>query len=263
MMADSSIPISIVIPVFNNSDSIVNALDSCTNQTFLPKEIIVVDDNSSDDSFLVVEQWKERYKGVVKITLLALGVNSGPSVARNRGWELASGDYVSFLDADDKFLANKLETIVPILRDNQDIVLLAHGYALKEHKEEYGSNLQYISSSVLLKKNLFTTPTVTLKSSVLERFDEEMRYTEDHDLWLRITQKYNKTYFIENVLTVISRPVRAVGGQSANLWGMRKGEIYMYKKYCKDNALMVLFPMFLGYSLAKHAVKLLKDQIEN
>jgi len=113
----------------------------------------------------------------------------------------------------------------------------------------------------LLLKNLFATPSVTVKCSISERFDESMRYTEDHDLWLRLTQKYDATYLLETVLTIIDRPVRSVGGQSANLWAMRKGEIKMYWKYCKKSIKMILFPLFLVFSLGKHLLKMIKGRL--
>ncbi len=249
---------SVVIPMFNASEHIMKTLESCVGQTYLPKEIIVVDDRSSDNSVAVLQEWKENYEGTVEIVLKCLEVNSGPSKARNRGWDLARGEYVAFLDADDRFLDNKLEVIHRILEDNKEIVLLGHGYSLAEQEQNTRSNLKKISTKDLLLKNLTTTPSVIVKRDIEERFDESMRYTEDHDLWLRITQKYDRTYFLNNVLTIIDRPVRAEGGQSSNLWAMRKGEIEMYRKFCKRNGVMILFPLFVAYSLAKHGIKTIR-----
>ena len=248
---------SIVIPMFNNANVVSDTLNSCIQQTLLPLEIIVVDDASTDNTVDIVRHWRDQYTGDVEIIIEYFKINRGPSSARNRGWNVAKGEYVAFLDADDKFVSNKLETVETILRVKNDIVLLAHGYALKEETIDCGS-LKKVSTKMLLIKNMFATPAVVVQRTIPERFDESMRYTEDHDLWLRLTSKYNKTYYVDDVLTVIDRPVRAEGGQSANLWAMRKGEIKMYKKFCKANALMVLFPLFLGYSLAKHGIKLLK-----
>lgn len=249
---------SIVIPMFNASEYIVKTLESCVEQSYLPKEIIVVDDRSSDNSVAVLQEWKENYEGTVEIVLKCLEVNSGPSKARNRGWDLARGEYVAFLDADDRFVSKKLETIAEVLHEHREIVLLGHGYALVDQKKNDTSNLEKVSTEDLLLKNLTTTPSVIVKRNIEERFDESMRYTEDHDLWLRITQKYDETYFLDTVLTIIDRPVRAEGGQSSNLWAMRKGEIFMYEKYCKTNKKMLLFPLFAVFSLSKHFIKMIK-----
>ncbi len=255
-----SVEISVVIPMYNASEHIVKTLESCIHQNHLPKEIVVVDDCSHDDSFLKVREWKKNYRGTVNIVLERLVRNSGASVARNVGWERTTGNYIAFLDADDTFISTKIETVVRTLRKKRDIVLLANGYALHNESKVEENTLKKVSTHSLLKKNLFVTPSVTLRREIAERFDETMRYTEDHDLWLRVTQAYAQTYYLDKVLTVIDRPVRSEGGQSANLWAMRRGEIKMYRKYCKANKLMVLFPLFLGYSLMKHLLKTIKGR---
>ncbi len=107
-------------------------------------------------------------------------------------------------------------------------------------------------------KNYFATPTATVKRDILERFDESMLYTEDHDFFLRIISKYNETYYIDTSMTVINRPITSLGGQSASLWEMRKGEIKMYKKYCSEHKKMIFFPLFLFFSLSKHIWKKLR-----
>ena len=249
---------SVVIPMFNASQHIVKTLESCIEQTYLPQEIIVVDDCSSDDSYALVQKWIEQYSGEIEVVLEGLERNSGPSKARNVGWDLANAEYVAFLDADDRFISKKLETIAEVLHEQKEIVLLGHAYALVDQKKNDTSNLEKISTKDLLLKNLTTTPSVIVKRNIEERFDESMRYTEDHDLWLRITQKYDETYFLDTVLTIIDRPVRAEGGQSSNLWAMRKGEIQMYRKYCKANKMMILFPLFATFSLSKHFIKMIK-----
>ncbi len=249
---------SIIIPMFNASNTMVKTLESCINQTYGLKEIIIIDDCSTDDSMQVVKQWKKNYNGNIEIVLEKLEQNSGPSKARNRGWDLASSDYVIFLDADDKFLSNKLEVIDSVLMENPEIILLGHSYSLEGEEKKETSSLEKISTADLLLKNLTTTPSVIVKRDIEERFDESMRYTEDHDLWLRITKKYNKTYYLNRVLTIIDRPVRSKGGQSSNLWAMRKGEIIMYYKYCKTNRIMLLFPLFTVFSLSKHVLKMIK-----
>ncbi len=252
--------ISIVVPMYNASFHIVKTIESAIAQTLPAKEIIVIDDCSSDDSMAVVEKWKEHYDGTVKVLLKHLETNVGPAGARNMGWELASGEYVAFLDADDIFVDKKFETVMPILSANSDIVLLGHKACVKNVVTEGTEKLEKISSIALIKRNLFATPSVIIKREIPERFDESMYFTEDHDLWLRVTQIYDKSYYLDSVLSVIDRPVRAKGGQSANLWGMRKGEIKMYYKFCKTNNLMIVFPIFFGYSLAKHIVKSFKGR---
>ena len=250
--------ISIVIPMFNASEFIGRTIGSCLSQTYLPKEIILVDDCSTDDSVKVVSKYIEEYEGSVKIILEVLANNSGPSKVRNRGWDLASARYVSFLDADDRFLPEKLEVMHSFLERENTVVLLGHEYGIDKIDES--SESEYIELGVkdFLKKNYFTTSAVIVKREIEERFDETMRYTEDQDLFLRVTQKYNKTYYLNQELVLRDREMNEEGGLSGNRWAMRKGEMKMYYKYCKSNSIMILFPLFAAYSLGKHTLKMLK-----
>ncbi|HHD72490.1 MAG TPA: glycosyltransferase family 2 protein [Epsilonproteobacteria bacterium] len=249
---------SIVIPLYNASGQIRRTLDSCVSQSYLPSEIIIVDDQSSDDSMNIIKAWENDYHGEVTIVIEQLPQNSGPAAARNRGWDLATGEYLAFLDADDRFVPEKLKHIVPMLENDPHIILLMHAYILPDKQAPKSTTLQKVSSRILLLKNLSATGAIIIKRSIPERFDESMRFTEDHDLWLRVTQAYDQTYHLDTALTIIDRPVRSSGGQSANVWAMRKGEIRMYKKYCKSSGIMILFPLFAAFSLSKHLLKLIK-----
>jgi len=161
---------------------------------------------------------------------------------------------------DTAFIVDKLEKIEIILRENNDIVLLGHdAYVGDVVEKDTSMMLKKLRVRDFLKRNPFTTPSVIVKRKTPERFDEKMRYTEDHDLWLRITQKYQQSYYLDEKLTVIDRPVRSKGGQSANLWAMRKGELLMYNKFCHQHKLLYLLPIFYLFSLSKHLYKYLGD----
>ena len=250
---------SIVIPVYDSEETIIRALDSCLSQSLLPMEIIIIDDCSMDKSSILVKKWQDAYSGDVSIVYKKLEHNSGPSRARNTGWDIAKGEYVCFLDADDYFMHNKLERVDALLRGQEEIVLLAHDHRTKEVQENKGkSQPAKMRSREILLKNRFATPSVTILRSIPERFDETMRYTEDHDLWLRVTMQYDQSYYLAEMLTIIDRTVNSSGGQSGNLWQMRKGEIGMYRKYCLKHGKIVQFPVWLAFSLLKHSIKLLK-----
>ena len=127
---------SIIIPTFNAAKTILKTLESCIEQTYVPKEIIIIDDCSTDDSYALVKNWKANYSGEVKVIVERLEVNSGPSKARNRGWELASAEYIAFLDADDRFVPKKLERVASVLKETEEIVLLGHAYSLDEENKK-------------------------------------------------------------------------------------------------------------------------------
>lgn len=103
---------SIVIPAYNASESIITTLDCVAAQTYKNFEVIIVDDKSSDaEQLAAIVNDKEKY-GQLKINLLLSDVKLNGAGARNKGLELATGDYISFLDADDEWREDKLEKCV-------------------------------------------------------------------------------------------------------------------------------------------------------
>ncbi|MFH8135012.1 glycosyltransferase family 2 protein [Pantoea osteomyelitidis] len=99
---------SIVIPAYNASESIVTTLDCVKAQTYRNFEVIIVDDKSNDAAELEKVVKSERYREL-DINLVLSDIKLNGAGARNKGIELAQGDYISFLDADDEWRADKLQ----------------------------------------------------------------------------------------------------------------------------------------------------------
>jgi hypothetical protein len=98
--------VSIVIPCFNAEDCVGRAIESALAQTYPNVEVIVIDDGSTDGSLAVIRSFGDRVRWET-------GPNRGGCAARNRGIELARGEMIQFLDADDTLHPNKLEVQVP------------------------------------------------------------------------------------------------------------------------------------------------------
>jgi len=101
--------VSVVIPLYNKAPYIGQCLGSVFAQTYRNIEVIVVDDGSTDDGHVDAERWPAR---VLRIP------NSGPSFARNLGFENSTGDFILPLDADDWIDPTYLEKTVPLCADN-------------------------------------------------------------------------------------------------------------------------------------------------
>jgi glycosyltransferase involved in cell wall biosynthesis len=102
---------SVVIPLFNKAAYITETLQSLMMQTKQPDELIIVDDASTDDSLLIAKDYLSRYAvafGHCRMQVIELKENRGPGHARNTGMAHASGDLISFLDADDLYDPNLL-----------------------------------------------------------------------------------------------------------------------------------------------------------
>jgi glycosyltransferase involved in cell wall biosynthesis len=130
MRPDPDLPldVTVVMPAYNRADLIGRALDSIRAQRRWPREVIVVDDASSDDTAAEVERWSERTGFAVRLERLARNV--GNAAARNHGMRHAQGTYIAFLDSDDEHLPGALERLVAALERQPDAAV-AFGDATK------------------------------------------------------------------------------------------------------------------------------------
>ena len=242
---------SVVIPVYNGSNTVIRAVDSCLKQTILPWEIIIVNDCSKDNTLDVLI---ENYQGNNIVKIYSLPKNSGVSVARNLGWDKATGDFIAFLDADDVWHPSKLEVLKELKHDCKDIFCIAHKYTEKGLSEKNGfmPNCRILKFRHFLIRNYFNTSCLVVCQCIGERFNETMRY----DLCLRIANKMN-IYYIDLPLTSLGRPQLSKGGLSGNQWAMRKGEMKLYFHACKLRWwLFPCLPLFILFSIAKYLLKL-------
>ena len=100
--------VSVVIPNYNRADAVVAAVESALKQDFSPLEVIVIDDGSQDDSV-------DRLRAIDDPRLVVVAVtNGGAGPARNRGFDLARGDYIALLDSDDRVLPNHLADLMTL-----------------------------------------------------------------------------------------------------------------------------------------------------
>jgi glycosyltransferase involved in cell wall biosynthesis len=106
--------VSVVMPVFNRADFCEHALKSILRQTYQNREVIVVDDGSTDGSFAVLSRYADQ------IVLIKNQCNRGQVYARNKGIQIAKGEYIALLDSDDLWDEDKLECYVSAINDFQN-----------------------------------------------------------------------------------------------------------------------------------------------
>lgn len=122
---------SVVIPLYNKRDYIGETIASLAAQEMLPSEIFIVDDASTDDSARQAELALSRYAAAfaasTRAEVVRMTKNGGPSVARNAGLDRATGDVISFLDADDRYRPDGLKNIAGRMRDHSlEMVVLGY-----------------------------------------------------------------------------------------------------------------------------------------
>ncbi len=192
------IPISVVIPLYNKEYYIKRAITSVLKQTLPPKEIIVVNDGSTDNGPQVVENL--RYPS---IRLINQG-NQGVSAARNRGVEEARWDFIAFLDADDEWKPQFLEVISVLVKKFPSAGIFATGYEIiqpdgkliepdfKVFDNDIEEGIIENYYKVALSFPVWTSATVIPKRILLSigGFRRCEVQGEDVELWLRIAMHY-------------------------------------------------------------------------
>lgn len=118
------VKISIIIPVYNKAPFLERCLDSVVNQTVKPYEVILIDDGSTDDGRRICNEYASMYAGDHWIVIHT--ENRGVSSGRNLGLTLVRGDYVSFMDADDAYTLNAIETMQKYARKGLKMVQFGH-----------------------------------------------------------------------------------------------------------------------------------------
>ena len=190
----SSPLVTVVTPAYNLAKYIGEAVDSVLRQTFHDFEYLVIDDGSVDETAGIVKA----HAGDDSRLRLVEGENRGPSAARNAGIREARGEYIAFLDGDDRWHPKFLEQQLRLIRSLPPEVgvvfcrsrlMLENGTPVFFQWQRAGrydfddflvsGNPTRNTSSLLIRKSCFTE---------VGGFNEEMRYCEDVDMWLRIAE---------------------------------------------------------------------------
>src|SRR5919199_6245537 len=186
--------ISVIIPAYNAEKTIKQTIESVLNQTFSDFEIIVINDGSEDSTLDIVSSIPDPRIQVFSYP------NAGPQKSRNRGWGNASGEYVSFLDADDLWTPDKLEAQLKALQENQKAAV---AYSWTDYIDESSQLLKrggYMTVNGDVFPQLLLIDFIANGSNPLIRrqalievggFDESLTAAEDWDMWLRLAARYH------------------------------------------------------------------------
>ena len=265
MQSNSSVPVSVIIPCYCCADTIERAVTSVMSQTMLPAEVWLIDDASSDGgrTLATLYELKEHYGSKAHIEVIPLKENSGPAVARNRGWDAATQSYIAFLDADDAWHPRKLEVQYSWMQVHPHVALTGHPFVwIKEDNPVLTIPADWFAHQItprcLLLSNLFSTPSVMLRRDLPYRFDPTKRHSEDYLLWLQIVLSGHTAWCLELPLTYLFKAPFGVRGLSVDLWKMEKGELDTYQKLRNQGFLHQLTAYALiSYSLLKYIRRLI------
>lgn len=187
--------VSIITTTYNRANYLKEAIDSIRNQTYDNWELIIVDDNSIDNTRALVQACIKKDK---RIKYLKNKTNLNVSRSRNRGLKQAEGDYVAILDSDDFWCdKNKLKKQVSFLELNKTYSLIGGGVIIvdsngKELKRYLNLEKDVDIRNKILLKNQFCHSSVLYRKNIIDNlggYSKNINLGEDYDLWLRIGEE--------------------------------------------------------------------------
>ncbi|HJV26271.1 MAG TPA: glycosyltransferase [Aromatoleum sp.] len=222
--------VSVVIPAWNAAWCVGRAIDSVLAQSLRDFELIVVDDGSTDDTPVVLA----KYGPSIRIVTQA---NGGMSSARNAGIRAARGAYLAFLDADDRWLPDKLARQVAVLEKQPELAFCAAVATLEDAEGRIVGEWRGPSGRTIQIADVFRNHSAVAggASAVLARrdlvvrlggFDDSLRGAEDTDLWIRLAAHGGFVCIDEPLVVVLRRP----DSVSRNFAAMRLGALAMIRK---------------------------------
>lgn len=213
--------VSVVMPAFNVAWCVGRAVDSVLAQDFASRELIVVNDGSTDDTARVLSAYGD---AIIVIDQ----PNGGMSAARNAGIRAARGEFIAFLDSDDYWLTGKLSRQVELMRARPEVGFCSTAARVENPEGRLLNMWECRHARVDMLQTLFSEnaaiaggcSAVMVRRNLLDRtglFDESLRGFEDPDLWIRLAAVGGYAC-IDEALAVILRREKSV---STNLDAMR------------------------------------------
>jgi len=199
--------VSIVIPTYNRAPDLKRALKSVIEQTWQDWECLIVDNNSTDNTDEIIQEFND-----TRIKLFKIKNNGIIAASRNKAIQEARGEYIAFLDSDDWWMPNKLEVSLEYLDNGADVVY--HGLwcmhkmnqsALRKRQVGSRSVTAPVYHDLICNGNALANSSVVLRRELLNRAgqlseDPELVAAEDYECWLRVAKLTDKFMKIPKVL---------------------------------------------------------------
>lgn len=183
--------VSVIMPVYNAEKYLREAIDSILNQTFRDFEFIIIDDGSGDSSVDIVRNYDDR-----RIHFYQNEQNMGVAATLNKGIDLANGEYIARMDADDISISNRLNKQVSFMDKHSDVAVLGTGielFGIQWGKRTYSTVYAQLKVDLLFSC-CFAHPSVMMRSSIIGKngyhYDTSFSKMEDYDLWCRVSENY-------------------------------------------------------------------------
>lgn len=197
--------ISIIMGIFNCQDTLVESIESITNQTYLNWELIICDDGSTDESYQIAEVYMNRFPE--KIILLKNEQNMGLSYTLNNCLKYSSGEFIARQDGDDVSASDRLEKLVLFLINNKEYSIVSSAMILFDENGEWGKTdpIERPKKIDFVKGTPFAHAASMVRSEDIKaiggyRNIKRTLRVEDYDLWFRLYEHGKKGYNVREAL---------------------------------------------------------------
>lgn len=232
--------VSIIVPVLNRRDVIMETLESVRTQTYTPMELLVVDDGSSDGTADGVAGWIEVHPGA-RGSLIRFEKNVGKCAAVNAGMERASGEYLMVLDSDDVLLPDTIAREVEFLREHPDCgMVFGRAFVLRDGRrtaetlgmfggEKLIADVKSFHGDLLFNGNVVISSSALMRHALVRELgplNVNLRHAHDWEYWIRMS-RIAHIGFLEGPL--IYYRVASAGALSANRLGLLREAVGLLK----------------------------------
>lgn len=227
--------VTVIVPVYNAEDTLERCLDSILNQTLKEIEIIAINDNSKDKSLDILKKYEKKYNNLIVINNEK---NLGPATSRNKGLDIAQGDYIGFVDSDDYIEKEMYKKMASCMNNEVDLVTCSRTRDTGKKIKEIINKQETTNPKELSLVSNYTADKLVKKSIIDKyniRFPEKYRYAEDM-YFLTIYRCYcNKMRIIQDVFYHITfNPNSITNSYNKNI--VKIVEVLKdLKKFLKDN----------------------------
>lgn len=237
--------ITVVMPNYNGSRFVEQAIDSVLSQTYEKFELLVVDDCSKDDSLQLIQQKAQRDS---RIRVIALEHNAGVANARNVGIKEAKGEYIALLDNDDLWVEDKLERQLSLAQKGADIVYCSYDFIDEQNNSIKKPFIvpRQTNFNKMLTSNAIGCSTSFIKTELMlaHPFNSDF-YHEDYVLWMELLRVCPTAYGDQKVLM----HYRQVTGSRSNKKGSAARKRWdIYRKALNLNVATSVWA-FVGYAV--------------
>ena len=228
--------VSVIIPTYQRTNFLQDAIESVLSQEYKNIELIVVDDNAPESHWREkTELFMKRYEEIGIVKYIKHKENMGGCAARNTGIKMAAGEIIAFLDDDDRWKSDYLAKMIKVF-ENENVGMVYCHADTQVGEEIYVGNRErwkrgYVYNDIISGWCPDSTSLVMVRKACFDTvglFDVNLKSFQDYDMWLRITRKFEVDYVKENLIVKIESHGEQV---SMNPYKREAGMEYLKTKW--------------------------------